>query len=43
VKTEPRGETQVAIYQTAHYQVEAGGVADVLNAIVEFVDYVRAN
>jgi quinol monooxygenase YgiN len=33
----------VAIYQTAEYRVNAGAVEAVKAAIVEFVDYVRAN
>lgn len=36
-------KTQMAIFQTAHYQVEPAGVGAVTAAIVEFVDYVRAN
>ena len=31
------------IYQTAHYQVKDAAVEGVKSAIVEFVDYVRAN
>jgi quinol monooxygenase YgiN len=31
------------IYQTAHYQVEPGAVAEVKAAIEEFVRYVREN
>jgi len=33
----------VPIYQTAHYQVNESAVDTVKAAIVEFVDYVRAN
>ena len=31
------------IYQTAHYQVNESAVARVVDAVEEFVDYVRAN
>jgi quinol monooxygenase YgiN len=31
------------IYQTAEYQVNEGAIEEVRRAIVEFVDYVRAN
>jgi len=33
----------VSIFQTAHYQVEAAALPEVTAAIVEFVEYVRAN
>jgi quinol monooxygenase YgiN len=36
-------EAAVAIFQTAHYQVNEAAVPDVKAAIAEFVSYVRAN
>jgi quinol monooxygenase YgiN len=36
-------EAVMAIHQTAHYRVNEAAVPEVKAAIVEFVDYVRAN